>query len=245
MRKTKYNGFSMIGVFPRISTQGGIYTHALDRQTMFGTKEWWKEINRGNLYRIDRQFIAMQKDAKMHLSHMGRDVGQPILTGFSASSDFVSRINYLHPDLAKAVILNDPPTVPLEEYNGVKLNYPLGIADLEKLTGQAFNKEKFLDTPQFWFTGNHDSNDGTYFSDGWGNYHLTIEEGHELGIDMNQEGIDYRKAFGDEITLRKKNVRRILKEKGFNNLETHTYDVGHGINDKTLKDISNFLDKVQ
>lgn len=238
-RQTDYNGFIMYAIFPRLRDAGGIYTHSLDRQTIFGTQKWLDSFDRGNLYRIDKQFKAMSVDAIEYLDKLSANIDKPMLVGFSASSDFVSRMNYLHPDLAKAVIINDAPTMPFTEHNGVKLKYPLGMADISEITGKEFNKEKFIDTPQFWTTGSHDDNDGTYFNDGWGTY--TLDYRHS---ERNAEGEDYRKAFGDNIIERREYIRELLKEKGFNNIQFHTYDVGHNIVDETLKDINKFLNMV-
>ena len=238
---TKYNAFIMYAILPRISTDNQVYIHALDRQTVFGTEEYFKQFNRGNLYRIDNQVVAMQEDAKYQLAHLGVAIDKPILVGFSSASDFASRLNLLHPDLAKALVINDAPTMPFAEYNSVELKYPLGIADIQKVTGKPFNKAKFIDTPQFWTTGTSDTNDGTYFSDGWGNYDLddVYDSAHN-----NLEGKDYRRAFGNEIIQRKELIRKLLVDKGFNNIQFHTYNVGHGTVDATNTDIELFLNKI-
>lgn len=238
---TDFNSFIMYGIFPRIGDAGGVYTHALDRQTVFGTEEFMDSFNRGNLYRIDIQFVNMYKESKRLLGNLGVEIDQPILSGFSAGSDFMSRLNYLHPDLGKLVIVNDPPTLPMTDYKGTKLRFPLGVGDLHEVTGEQFSKEKFLDTPQFWMTGAHDTNDGTYFADGWGSYSLW--HNFNSNINRNQEGIDYRRLFGEEIISRKENIREILKAEGFNNIEYHTYDTGHSTTDQTVVDIEAFLKK--
>ena len=240
-KETQLNGFIMYAILPRIAEGEQVYTHALDRQTLFGSEELLNDLGRGNIYRLDNQVVAMQEDAKQQLANLGVAIDKPILVGFSSASDFASRLNMVHPDLAKAVIINDAPTMPFTEYNGVTLNYPLGMADIQDVTGEPFDKEKFIDTPQFWTTGTHDENDGTYFQDGWGSY--TFEDRYD-DAHYNLEGKDYRKAFGNDIIARKELIRKLLVENGFNNIEFHTYDVGHGVTPETFIDISTFLEKI-
>lgn len=229
---------SMMSLFPRPSEDGGLYTHSLDRDTLFGTAEYLNSLGRGNLYRIDKQYDAMITETIKILKNLGKTVDQKVfLIGFSASSDFATRFNYTHPDRAKAIVVNSAPTLPLTEYKGVKLNFPLGMADISKVTGKPFDVKKFKAVPQFWHTGDRDLNDGSYYTDGWGNY-------GNPQMDQNQEGIDYRKLFGNEIVARKSLIEKVLKEAGFTNIVHKTYKgVEHGWNDEIVKDALAFLEK--
>lgn len=231
---------SMMSLFPRPTEDGLLYTHSLDRDTLFGTESYLNSLGRGNLYRIDKQYDAMISETIKILSGLGKSVDQKVfLIGFSASSDFATRFNYTHPDRAKAIVVNSAPTLPLTEYKGMTLNFPLGMADIAKVTGKPFDVKKFKAVPQFWHTGDKDLNDGSYYSDGWGNY-------GNPSLDYNQEGIDYRKAFGNDIVARKALIEKILTDSGFSNIKHKTYKgVEHGWNDEIVTDALTFLEKNQ
>jgi hypothetical protein len=147
---------------------------------------------------LDIQYLAAIKDAMEQLKANGKEVDDKVfLHGFSASSDFANRFSLLHPEIAKGIVINAPTTMPFSEYNGVDLKYPLGISDLEAITGSKFNVEAYKKIPQFWHAGSVDQNDGTYIGDGWGNY-------GDITKDSNQEG----------IIIEKLSEMRYLQEKG-------------------------------
>lgn len=229
---------SLMSLFPRPYEDGLLYTHSLDRDTLFGTASYLNGLGRGNLYRIDKQYDAMISEGLRILSNLGKKFDDKVfLIGFSASSDFATRFNLTHPNRAKAIVVNSAPTLPLTEYKGFKMNFPLGVADVSKLTGKPFDVNKFKSVPQFWHTGDKDLNDGTYFSDGWGNY-------GNSQLNYNQEGVDYRKLFGDEIVARKALIENILTDQGFSNIMHKTYKgVEHGWNDEIIRDALLFLEQ--
>jgi hypothetical protein len=57
--------------------------------------------------------------------------------------------------------------MPMEEYNGKKLNFPIGIGDVALVTGKKVSIENFRSLPQFWFMGENDRNDAVKFDDGY------------------------------------------------------------------------------
>ncbi|MBD3192846.1 MAG: hypothetical protein GF308_19560 [Candidatus Heimdallarchaeota archaeon] len=62
--------------------------------------------------------------------------------------------------------------MPIAEYNGSILNWPMGINDFENLIGTAYNKQEVLkEVPQFIFIKNQDST-ATFNSEPW----PTLEE---------------------------------------------------------------------
>ncbi|MEM7347661.1 MAG: hypothetical protein AAF485_25790, partial [Chloroflexota bacterium] len=90
--------------------------------------------------------------------------------GYSASGMFANRFAALHPERVKAVAAGSPggwPIAPVAEFEGVMLPYPIGIADLELLTGQPFDEEAFRRVPHLIVMGSLDGNDSLDFSDGW------------------------------------------------------------------------------
>ena len=236
----KGNYITVMFVFPRPWQDPVLYTHSLDRDSLTLTQERSDALNRGNLVRLDLQYLAVIKDAKAQVTANNKKVDDKVfLFGFSASADFATRFTLLHPAGVKAVVVNASPTMPFSSYNGVTLNYPLGIADLKSLVGTKFNATAFKKVPQFWHSGSIDDNDGTYFGDGWGNYGDDTK-------DWNAEGIDYRKAFGDEITSRKRLVAQALQEKGFTNITFKEYKgVSHEMTSQMQSDILEFLRKIK
>jgi len=90
--------------------------------------------------------------------------------GFSASAAFVNRFATLHPESVRAIAaggINALPMYLLETYQGVKLPYPLGIADLKSLTGAGFDAQAYGQVSQYLFMGYLDRNDTLPFGDAW------------------------------------------------------------------------------
>jgi hypothetical protein len=76
----------------------------------------------------------------------------------------------LHPDRVKAATIGSPggwPIVPVAECNSEVLIYPAGVADLELLTGEAFDAATYNSIPQLIYMGSLDDNDSLDFTDGW------------------------------------------------------------------------------
>ena len=90
--------------------------------------------------------------------------------GFSASAGFVNRFATLHPEAVRAIAagaINALPMYPLESYEGARLPFPLGIADLRSLTGTEFDAKAYHEVSQFLYMGYLDRNDTLPFSDAW------------------------------------------------------------------------------
>jgi hypothetical protein len=151
----------LVPVFPRPKAQSLTYTHALDRDTL--------EITSGALRRLDLQLVAMIDDARRRLA--ARRLGVPrrvLLAGFSASGTFANRFVVLHAERVLAVATggtNALVILPVASHAGVDLPYPLGVADLRKLTGKPFDLAAWRRVPQFLFMGADDTNDAVEFDD--------------------------------------------------------------------------------
>jgi pimeloyl-ACP methyl ester carboxylesterase len=148
----------LIPVFPRpwkVYMEQDLYVHALDRNTL--------ETDLPDLKRVDLQLIAMMDDASTRLRQQGWDVNDHVLImGFSASGMFANRFVVLHPERILAAAIGSPggwPIAPVAEWQGKPLNYPLGINDLQALTGQAFDTVQYRSVRQFFFLGDQDDND--------------------------------------------------------------------------------------
>jgi hypothetical protein len=137
------------------------YTHALDEDTL--------KITSGPLKRVDLQLIAMIDDAKAKLANTGISVrDKALFHGFSASAKFALRFTILHPELVAAVAaggVNGMPTIPASEWEGRQLPYPVGIADLEAITGSPLDLIAYREVPQFIYMGATDTADTLPYRD--------------------------------------------------------------------------------
>jgi pimeloyl-ACP methyl ester carboxylesterase len=148
----------LIPIFPRVHM---IYTHALTRVAM--------QVPQGPMARLDLQLLAMIADAKAFLMNQGIEIQDKVLlNGFSASSKFVTRFTLFHPDKVKGLAaggVNGILTFPLDAMLGENLPYPVGIYDLETITGSAFNSDEYSKIPQFVFMGDKDDRDSLPYND--------------------------------------------------------------------------------
>lgn len=153
----------LVPVFPRPASQWKIYTHYLDRDSML--------IKDGPLRRIDLQLLSMIRHARQLLEDAGIATRTKVwMHGFSASAGFVNRFAALHPESVRALAaggINALPMYPLETYRGVKLPFPLGIADLKSLTGADFDAKAYGQVSQYLYMGYLDRNDTFPFNDAW------------------------------------------------------------------------------
>lgn len=137
-------------------------------------------IESGPLARVDRQLLAMIDDARARLADQYPDIPETVmLTGFSASATFANRFSVLHPTRVASVSaggVNGMVTLPITEpvtdadialAQDIPPNYPVGVADVEALTGQAFNMAAFREVPQFVYMGEDDTNDTLLWPDAW------------------------------------------------------------------------------
>lgn len=198
----------LIPVFPRLESQPQVYTHALDRDVML------KKNN--SLERIDLQLLAMIADARQRMNEMGLRIDQQIImTGFSASGTFANRFSMIHPEKIRVLVaggLNGFLMLPFSQYQGEPLDYPIGTADMELLTGQPFNREAFAAIPQLLFMGRNDTNDALPYTDSYSEEHRQLVY-RLLGRTMMPDRWD--------------NCRQVYQEEGFNAMIKTYNDVGH------------------
>ncbi|MBC7877739.1 MAG: hypothetical protein H7Y59_11275 [Anaerolineales bacterium] len=153
----------LVPAFIRPGEDWLIYTHALDRDTL--------TTSRTDLKRLDLQLLAMVDHVRAKLADEEIQTDEKFLIqGFSASGMFANRFTILHPDRVKAVAVGSPggwPIAPVDSFNGEKLPYPAGIADLETLTGIPFDSAVYKAVPQLIVMGSIDDNDSLDYVDGW------------------------------------------------------------------------------
>lgn len=141
----------MSPAFPRPAQ---LYTHSLDRATLL--------TEAPKLRRIDLQLVAMIRDAQARLRQKGIPVQDKVwMFGSSAGGSFTSRFALLHPELLHAALIGSPgwgPVMPVATWNGCRLPYPEGIADVEELIGQPLNLEAYRQIALEFYVGDLDRN---------------------------------------------------------------------------------------
>ena len=153
----------LVPVFPRPASENRIYTHSLDRDTMIvGGKDY---------RRLDLQLIAMIEDARRRLKEQGvRIADKIVMQGYSASGMFVNRFVFMHPDKVKAAIIGAPggwAIAPVSTYDGKKLTYPAGVADLREVSGKRFDIDGVRRVHLMMVLGAEDTNDAVPMGDAY------------------------------------------------------------------------------
>jgi hypothetical protein len=170
------------------------YVHALDTETM--------RVSSGDLARVDRQLIRMVEDARERLSETQYSVADGmLLNGFSASGNFVNRFAALHPDRVISVTaggINGTAILPIEDAEGHTLNYQIGVADVESLTGETFDLDAFRDVNQLLYMGDRDFNDTIPYGDAWSEEQKAVAL-DVYGPNMQRDRMPYcQSVYGDK-----------------------------------------------
>jgi len=211
----------LIPVFDRLESNWKMYTHALDRDTL--------QNKDGDLRRIDLQLLNMVDDATQILRDKKIKVSKKfLLTGFSASGNFVNRFAVLHPERVQSVVaggVNCMPILPEPKLGDEKLIYPIGIYDIEEISGQKFDFSKYSQIPQYIYMGSDDENDTLFYDDAFSDKErkLIISV---LGIKMHD-----RWKISKEVYRKLGLPVELVMYKG----------IGHKINNEVKNDIILFL----
>ncbi len=213
----------LVPVFPRPRTNWQAYTHSLDRDTL--------EIDEGQLNRIDLQLTAMIKYAQQFLRVNGFKIDDQIfMHGFSASAKFCNRYSYLHPEMVKAVAsggVNGLPTLPVSNWNGFELPFPIGTSGIERFTNKPFNEKAFRQVAHYIYMGSFDRNDTLPSRDAWS----------EKEADIIKKALA-EKMMPDRWEL----TQKIYKDQNIN-AQCITYNgVAHGIEREMLDDVVKFFE---
>lgn len=190
----------LVPIFPRPASKPLTYTHALDRDVMLEkTKE---------LMRLDLQLLAMIDDATIVLKTVNIELEDKIfMNGFSASATFTNRFSMIHPDKIQALAIggfNGILMLPQNDINGIKINYPIGINDFQKLFYQKFDMEKYKSIPQFIYMGQLDENDAVQFDDAYSKKERKIINDH-IGKTVQNRYIESQKYYletSNHVTFR-------------------------------------------
>lgn len=216
----------LVPVFPRPASKPYTYTHALDRDVMLEKSP--------DLLRLDLQLISMMEDAKIVLKNLQIETEEKVLmNGFSASATFTNRFSFMHPEKVYALAMggfNGELMLPMNEINGAKLNYPLGINDFKKLFKLNFNLEEYKLIPQYIYMGKLDDNDAVQYDDAYSLKERKI---------INEQ-------IADQVQPRYIACQKIYKEYNINASFATFEDVGHWTTaDVNLSVILFFYDRIK
>jgi len=161
----------LVPVFPRPFDDPVDWTHMIHMlcaQTM--------RIDEGPLERVDLQLLAMVDDAQRRLAAAGISVpDEIIMNGFSSSGNFVNRFSALHPERVWSVSaggMNGLAILPKEVadvrgFGRRPMDYPVGVANVDDLTGEEFDEDAFCELDQFIYMGSEDDRDALLYPDAW------------------------------------------------------------------------------
>ncbi len=115
--------------------------------------------------------------------------------------------------------------LPFKKYNQYHFNYPLGIGDLNKITGKKFNERVFKKIPQYIYMGALDENDAVQYDDAY-----NAEERHIINSNL-----------GSEVQKRWQKNQELYKKEGINARFTTYEKVGHQTTSKVNLDVILFF----
>jgi hypothetical protein len=212
----------LVPIFPRSQTKWQVYTHALDKDAFLSKED--------GMERLDLQLLAMVKDARAQLSKKSYLLKEKFfITGFSASGTFANRFSILHPDKIQATAsggINAIAILPIASLEGKALNFPLGIADIEQVTGRKVKMNEFRKLPKMLYMGNLDDNDAAGFDDAY-----SEEERQIIYQLMGQKMIPDRWEFMQQ-QYKKSKVQADFRT---------CPDIGHGTDKKINEELVEFF----
>jgi len=139
------------------------------------TRASLKEKSEPKFERIDLQLIAMIKAARKQPAAKDQPVQRRVLmAGFSAAGSFTNRFTVLHPEWVLAAAVGSPggwPIAPVAVDQGETLRYPVGTADVRKLTKHSVNLKALRRVHFLFFLGDADTNDAVEYHNGVAKYH--------------------------------------------------------------------------
>lgn len=169
-----------------------MYEHALDRDSVYVRELTTTDSHaKNNLYNyLDSDFLPqdfydlddqVKKMIEHSLSYLHDEQytvqNKVIMAGYSATGTFTDRFSTLHPETVAMVISGatlDDMLLPLTEYAGEQLDYPVGVADYEAIVGKPFDLTAHNQVARLIFMGKDDTNNVVGFSDCY--YEYTNEQ---------------------------------------------------------------------
>ncbi len=163
------------------------------------------KLEQGPFARLDRQVLAMLKDARLQLKKRGiRTEKKYLLSGFSTPGVFAWNWAMLHPTKVLAVVVggHQNPALPLEKINGIDLIFPVGVYDFKQYTGKKFNQKEWRKIPILLVSGGDDYNDPLPYDHVYGDVERAVFK--QLYGDVNLQ--ELWQKFGQFLTPYAPNV---------------------------------------
>jgi len=140
-----------------------------------------------------------------------------LIEGFSAGGMFAQRYALLHPERVQAIAAGQcggAITLAESTYNGIQMDWPVGVNDFSSLVGYEFNQSAYQQVPQFIYVGDQDTNTTL-----WGTGELW----------RTQSQIDFlNNTFGYTVSVKLENQVSYLNDIGYNNITFKKYPgIGH------------------
>ncbi len=156
-----------------------------------------------------------------------------IAGGISAGANMANRYSLLNPVNIQAITLLSAGDFiyPVKELNGVSLNYPFGLADVDNLESIKIDIEKYKTIPQYIFVGENDLD----------------PENDPLPYELNNniDNIEkFRNLFGANQVERTINYTEFLKSKGFNVTLSIGYDLSHELDALAVNNLRDWVDRL-
>ena len=188
-------------VLPLVARERGpVNSHDLNRAAFL--------LPDGPFKRLDKQAIAMLKDARKQLKKMGiKSRKKFLVAGFSSAGAFGWKLALLQPKHILAVAAGGEvyPALPVEKWQGEELIFPVGVSDLKEVTGQAFNRKAWLKVPILLTNGEYDYNDPLF------------------AVFGAEDGALLKRVFGNGTVQDRWERARVLMAQLAPNVQTHTY----------------------
>jgi len=221
-----FNYILLTPVIPRSLTNWQFYTVALDRESLMDPTDFNQ--------RADLKVNLMIGTLISSLRSAGYRVHDKVfVSGFSAGAMFAQRYCLLHPERVRGIAggqCGGSLTVPGSRYNGVDMNWPVGVNDFRSLVGYDFNMSYYQQIPQFIYIGDQDINGSTVAP---GNHDLFTDEQMKF---LNE-------TFGDNDPVRLENQYTYMSEQGCK-VELKLYPgVAHQITSDMINDTYSFFAK--
>jgi hypothetical protein len=149
-------------LYPAFDRPDTVSAQYLSRDAMLLAKD--------RISRLDLQFISMVDDARSFIAaEFGVELDRKILlAGFSMSAEFAGRFTVMHPERVRAAAYGGTSFMHLLPYTRdidrrVDLIYPIGVSDIARISGRAFDREAYLKVPRYLTMGLQDTEDVTRY----------------------------------------------------------------------------------
>jgi len=185
-------------------------------------------------YRPDLKLNTSIYSLQELLRKDGYNVNEKVfIYGFSIGGLASNRYTLLQPERVQAFAAGGTAgdiSMPVDNIQGVKLNWPQGINDFESLDGVPFDRDAYFLVPQFYFLGDND----------FENYHLA--EICNAGSDVACYWANY---WGGNLVAAFRNQCAYLQELGMDVICQEYPGIKHEFTSEMYDDVFDFFDKIR